>query len=229
MPSTWATCIIASGPLSSPVGKPSPPSGTPGWSMPLRSQPMAASAALLQLMMWPLAWIMPTGRVGRHAVQVLAHHALGAAGTFFGRLEDQVQRAAEAPRLRQVPRRRQQRGGVAVVAAGVHLAVVPAGVGQPGGFGDGQCVHVGADADAPAAAAVAQAADHAGAAQAALHLVAPGGQALGHQVAGGVFLEGQLRMLVDVVAQADHLGQDQGDLRAQGVHVHGVPGWAAAP
>ena len=63
MPSTAATCIIASGPFSSPVGNPSLPSGTPGWSMPLRSQPMAASAALLQLMMWPLACIMPTGRV----------------------------------------------------------------------------------------------------------------------------------------------------------------------
>ena len=121
-----------------------------------------------------------------------------------------------------------KRGGVAVVAAGVHLAVVAAGVGQPGGLDDGQRVHVGADADALAAVAVAQPADDAGAAQAAVHLVAPGGQALGHQVAGGMLLEGQFGVLVDVVAQAHHLGQDGGDLLAQGVHVHATSPKGAA-
>jgi hypothetical protein len=42
--------------------------------MPGRSQPMAASAALLQLMMCTLACTTPTGRVV-HPVQVLAHAA----------------------------------------------------------------------------------------------------------------------------------------------------------
>ena len=62
-------------------------------------------------------------------------------------------------------RRRQQHGGVAVVAAGVHDAFVAAGVFQAGGFLDRQRVHVGAQAQALAALAPAQLADHAGAAQ----------------------------------------------------------------
>jgi hypothetical protein len=41
-------------------------------------------------------------------------------------------------------RSRQQHGGVAVVAAGVHLAGVFAGVGKRVGFVHWQCIHVGA-------------------------------------------------------------------------------------
>ena len=108
------------------------------------------------------------------------------------------------------------------MAAGVHLAVVPAGVGQAGDFDDRQRVHVGADAQALAAVAMPQLSDDAGAGQPAMHRVAPLRQALGHQIAGGVLLEGQFRVLVDLVAQLDHLGQDDRDFLAQGVHLHGA-------
>ena len=50
----------------------------------------------------------------------------------------------------------QEHGGVAVMAAGVHLAFVLAGVGEGVEFLHGQRVHVGAQTDAaPAGAAVA--------------------------------------------------------------------------
>jgi len=39
-----------------------------------------------------------------------------------------------------------------------------------------------------------------------MHFIAPGGQALGHQVAGGELLEGQFGMGMQVMAQGHHLG-----------------------
>ncbi len=56
--------------------------------------------------------------------------------------------AGKVALLAQQVRRAQQHGGVAVVAAGVHLAGVAAGVGQAGGFGKGQGIHVGPQAHA---------------------------------------------------------------------------------
>ena len=50
-----------------------------------------------------------------------------------------------------------------------------------------------------------QRADHAGAADAALHLITPALQLVGHQGRGAVLLEGQLGVAVDVAAQADEL------------------------
>ena len=87
------------------------------------------------------------GVAGEALEQAVFDHAQRAApAAFFGRLEDQVQRAGEVARPGQVARRAQQHGGVAVVAAGVHHAGVAAGVGQAGGLVDGQRVHVGAQA-----------------------------------------------------------------------------------
>jgi hypothetical protein len=102
---------------------------------------------------------------------------------------------------------------VAVVAAGVHHARVAAGVGQAGGFNNGQGVHVGAQAQAFGPRAALQLAHHAGAAQAACDAVAPLGQAFGDQLAGAELLETQLGVAVDV---APHAGEFIG-VRLQGV------------
>jgi hypothetical protein len=62
------------------------------------------------------------GVAGKALEQAVFHHAQRAAAAFFGRLEDQVQRAVERTLFGQVARRGQQHGRVAVVAAGVHHA-----------------------------------------------------------------------------------------------------------
>ena len=61
----------------------------------------------------------------------------------------------------------QQHGGVTVVAAGVHLAGVAAGVAEGVELLHRQGVHVGAQADGPVGGAAFDDADHAGGAQAA--------------------------------------------------------------
>lgn len=101
----------------------------------------------------------------------------------------------------QVLRRAQQHRGVAVVAAAVHAAADGGLVREAVVLGHGQRVHVGAQADGLAAAAAAQDADHAGFPQPRVDFQPPLAQALGHQVGGARFLEGQLGMGVDVTAQ----------------------------
>ena len=114
---------------------------------------------------------------------------------------------------------RQQHGGVAVVAAGMHHAFVATGVIQARGFLDRQGVHVGAQAQAFAARAAAQLTDQAGAAQAALHFIAPLRQALRHQVAGAEFLEAELGVAMDVAADRDELGGLGSHGLQDGMHV----------
>jgi hypothetical protein len=58
-----------------------------------------------------------------------------------------VQVAVEAARRGQVPRRRQQHCGVAVVATGVHLAEHLARPRPVAGLDDRQRIHVGTQAD----------------------------------------------------------------------------------
>ena len=151
-------------------------------------------------------------RIAREAREkALFDHALATARTFFGGLEDQVQRAVEAPALRQVARRREQRGGVAIMTTGVHGADAPAGPGEGGGLDDGQRVHVGADADGLAAVADFQLRDQARAGDAAVNAVAPPGEQPGNEVGGGVLLEREFRVLVDAPAHVDHLRQHIGE------------------
>ena len=83
----------------------------------------------------------------------------------------------------------QQHGHVAVVAAGVHAARAPGGVGVVADFLDGQGVHVGPEADGAGAAAQAQGAHQPGAADAPGHLQAQGGQGAGHELGGLPLLE----------------------------------------
>ena len=145
------------------------------------------------------------GIAGIPVEQPVLHHAQGAATALFRRLEDEVQHAVEAAGLREAPRRRQQHRGVPVMAAGMHEARPAAAPGRARGLLDGQRIHVGAQAEAPAAGATHEAAHHAGAADAPLDLVAPGFELVGHERCGAVLLEGQLRLAVDVAPQGDEL------------------------
>jgi hypothetical protein len=146
------------------------------------------------------------GIAGVLVEQAVVHHLHGAAHALFGRLEDQVERARELAVPRQVLGRAQQHGRMAVVPAGMHDAGPPAAVGQARLLLDGQRVHVGAQAYGARAAAALQAAHQAGHAQAALDLVAPGREPLGHQVAGAELLEAELGVLVDLLAHRHEFG-----------------------
>ena len=151
-------------------------------------------------------------RVGGHVVhgkdgitrklleQAVFHHLLGPTQAFFCGLKNQVDGAREHPFLSDVFGRRQQHGGVPVVTAGVHDAHVATGIRQAGGLVNRQGVHVGANTYGAVARAFFDLTDQTGAAQTACHLVAPGAQLLGHQVAGAVLLVAHLGVLVNVAA-----------------------------
>ena len=113
----------------------------------------------------------------------------------------------------------QQHGGVAVVAASVHLAGVLAGVGKGVGFLHGQCVHVGSQTDAAFAGAVFDDADHAGGAHAPVHFNAPAAELRGDQVGGAVFFVAEFWVGVYVAAQGNNAGGFGGNRVEQ---FHGV-------
>ncbi|MNT32129.1 hypothetical protein D3C72_1679920 [compost metagenome] len=140
-------------------------------------------------------------RIAREAVeQTVVDHFAGAAAAFLGRLEDQVHGAVEGLVLRQMARRAEQHRGVAVVAAGVHLAGVLRAVIKGVRFLQRQRVHVGAQADGARAVAVADHAHQAGGAQAAMHFDAPGFQIPRDYVGGALFFEAEFRVGVDIAA-----------------------------
>ena len=87
-----------------------------------------------------------------------------------------------------------------VVAAGVHAALMAAGVFSAGGFYDGQRVHVGTQAQFAWAAAIAQHADHTGFADAGVHFVAPVFEQLRDLGRGAAFFETEFGVGVDIVA-----------------------------
>ncbi len=99
--------------------------------------------------------------------QPVLDHGLAAAAALLRRLEDHHRGAGEIARLGEIARGAQQHGGVAVMAAGVHLARHRRLVRQVGRLLDRQRVHVGAQADRLVRRALAAAddADHAGAAE----------------------------------------------------------------
>ncbi|GAC1599607.1 MAG: hypothetical protein NVS3B2_00940 [Ramlibacter sp.] len=79
--------------------------------------------------------------------QAVADHFAGAAAAFFSGLEDQVDRAIEIAVLRKVLCGAEQHRRVPIVAAGMHLSVVAAGVGEGVEFLHRQRIHVCAKAD----------------------------------------------------------------------------------
>ena len=113
------------------------------------------------------------GVAGEALEQPLFDHARAAVQHLFRRLENQVQRAVEIARLRQVACRAEQHRGVAVVAAGVHAVGHAAAPGFAVVFLDRQGVHIGAQAEAFNAVAHPQPPHHAGARQSAVYLIAP--------------------------------------------------------
>jgi hypothetical protein len=110
---------------------------------------------------------------GEQVEEAVLEHLARAGLAFFGRLEHEVQDAVEVARGRQVARRA---SSMAVWPSWPQACILPStwlDQALAAGLGDGQRVHVGTQADAARGVPALQRADHAGAAQAAVHLVAP--------------------------------------------------------
>jgi hypothetical protein len=84
---------------------------------------------------------------GKALEEAVLDHGACAADAFLGGLEDEVHRAVEMPRPGEVFRRAEEHRGVAVVAAGVHAAVVRGLVAEAVRFPDRQRIHVRAQPD----------------------------------------------------------------------------------
>jgi hypothetical protein len=141
---------------------------------------------------------------GKFFEQALLNHHSAAGLVFFGRLEDKAHGAPKLPRLGQVAGGTEQHRSVPVVAAGVHLAGPRRAMREVVGFGKRQRVHVGAQADR-GTLADAQRADDTGAGEAAVHVDAEAGQALGDEHRGLVLLERRLRMRMQMLPPRRHL------------------------
>ena len=141
--------------------------------------------------------------------QPVVEHGLGAGAALFGRLEDHHRGAGEIARLGEIARGAEQHGGVAVVAAGVHLARHRRFVRQVVRLLDRQRVHVGAQADDLVGLALAAVddADHAGAAEPRHHLVAAEGlELVGHARRRALHVVEQFRMGMQIVPPFGDLG-----------------------
>ena len=114
--------------------------------------------------------------------------------------------AVEIARLGQVLGRAQQHGGVAVMAAGMHHALGRAAIRDVVQFLDRQGIHVGAQADGAVAGAVAQHAHHAGDADAAMHLDAPGFELAGDDLGGAMFGHAEFGMGVEILPDGGQFG-----------------------
>ena len=146
--------------------------------------------------------------------QPVLDHGLAAGAALLGRLEDDDRGAGEIARLGEIARGAEQHGGVAVMAAGVHLAGHRRLVRQSGFLLDRQRVHVGAQADDLVGFALAAVddADHPGAAEAGHHLVAAEGlELVGDDAGGAQDVVLQFRVGMQIVPPFGDLGRKVGD------------------
>ena len=156
-------------------------------------------------------------RVARKLVEqpFFDHHA-AATAALLGRLEDQMHGAFEIPGRREVLGSAEQHRRMAVMAAGVHLAVQGRAVGEIIHLLDRQCVHIGTQPDRGGGVAAPDRADHPGSGQSAIDLAAIFGELCRNEVRGALFGKGELGMGMDVaadcnqlVAIVEHLGNDR--------------------
>ena len=159
--------------------------------------------------------------LGELGEQAIVKHRLGAEVHFLCRLADHDQRAGPL-RLasRQQPRRRDPRGHMRVVSAGVHDAAFHArsggaahlgGIGEAGLFDHRQRVHIGTDQHSRAWP-IAQHGDDAGLADFFSHLKPCCPRGFGHDRGRADFLEAQLGVLVKIAIDRHQARQVSRDL-----------------
>ena len=150
---------------------------------------------------------------GKAGDQAVFHHGLRAGAALLRRLEDHHRGAGEIARLGQIFGGSEQHRGVAVVAAGVHLAGHRRLVRQAGLLLERQRIHVGAQPNhLGAGLAATDDADDAGTADAGHHLVAAKAlEFFRNRRRGAMHVVEQLRMRVHVAAPGGDLVVQVGD------------------
>ena len=154
---------------------------------------------------WPV--VHAKYRIDRKLIeQTLFDHYPRTAIGFLSGLEDEHHRAIEirfvvCTTCRQVLRRAKQHGGMAVVAAGMHAAIVAGAMRKQVLFAHRQRIHVGAQTNAARAVAAFEDANHTGSRQTAMYRNPLCFKKSGNAVAGALFLKRQFRMRMQVVAQ----------------------------
>ena len=147
--------------------------------------------------------------------QAVLDHGFAAGTSLLRRLEDHDRRAGKIARLGEIARRPEQHRGMAIVAAGMHLARYGRSIWEIVRLLDRQCIHVGAQSDDPAAVVWLAAADHpnhAGAADAGHHLVAAEAfQLLGDGRRSAMHVIKELRMGMNVVPPGGDLAMQVGN------------------
>ena len=152
--------------------------------------------------------------------QPVLDHRQSARAALFRRLEDHDRRAGKIAGLGEILRGAQQHRGMAVMAAGVHLAGRLRGIREVGLLLDRQRVHIGAQPDHAAGPAATDDADHAGPPQPRRHLVATEGpQPLGDEGRGAVNVVHHLRVGMEVAAPGLDVRLQLGDAGDDG---HGI-------
>src|SRR6266850_151022 len=141
--------------------------------------------------------------------QAVSHHHAAAALILLGRLEDEMDRPGEIARLRQIAGGTEQHGGMAVMTAGMHLALVDRLVREAVLLMDMERVHIGAKRDGPTARGCAlERAHHARAGEPAMDRDPEAFQLGSDEIGGPVFLERRLRMGMKIAAPARHIGME---------------------
>ncbi len=143
--------------------------------------------------------------------QAVVEHRLGAGAALFGGLEDDHYGPREIAALGQVARRAKQHGGVAIVAAGMHLTRDLGAVGEVGLLLDWQRVHVGAKPDRTRSRSLRAAndANDSSAANGGSDLVAAEGvEPVGDELGGQLDIVEELGILVDFLAPALSVGNN---------------------
>ena len=136
---------------------------------------------------------------GEALEQAGIQHELGAAIALLRRLEHQIDRAAKTAGQREIGRRPQKHGHVAVMAAGVHGAGDLRAMVEAVVLIHGEGIHVGTQGHAGALPAPFDDADHAITADAGMDGNSHFGQPFGNEGRGPGFLAGDLRMTMQIV------------------------------
>src|SRR5436189_2938601 len=146
--------------------------------------------------------VQPVNLVAREFIeQSILDHGARPAESFFGRLKDEMHGTVEVAGLGEIASGAEQHGGMAVVAAAVEAAGNSRAPAQVSVLFHRKGVHVGSQADALAAGALAlEYADHARAADAAMHVDAPLFHFVRDNPGSADFLEADLGMCVQIPA-----------------------------
>src|SRR5690606_41029236 len=143
-----------------------------------------------------------SGRPPKRAETTVFHYGLRAATGLFGRLENQHGRAVKIAGLRQIARRADQNGSVAVMSAAMHQTGFARLVYKVVVFSHGQRVHVRAQAYHAAAVAptAPNHAHHTGFTDAAVHFDAQRLKRPSHNAGGAHLFETEFGMRMQVAA-----------------------------